>query len=89
MINIGDSLYDEKGHLPMKRGAKEMKFRKIFSGLDETGQDRLLDTAHALLFAAKTRTGKAEKPALLQGTVRQEHDTKPEFVAQKDEGKWQ
>jgi hypothetical protein len=46
----------------MKTGTKkpppqsgEAEFREIFTGLDETGQDRILDTARALDFAAKSR----------------------------------
>jgi hypothetical protein len=38
----------------MKTGPKEAEFRNIFKELGETGQDRLLDVARALFFAAKT-----------------------------------
>jgi hypothetical protein len=34
----------------------EAEFRAIFTGLDENGQDRLLDTARALFFAQKARS---------------------------------
>jgi hypothetical protein len=75
-IHTGGSLYVEKGYLPIQRGAKELEFRTIFNGLNEAGQDRLLDTARALSFAAKTciREGQPE------------HDKKAEFAAQRDEG---
>jgi hypothetical protein len=39
----------------MKTGPKEAEFRNTFRELGETGQDRLLDMAHALYFALKTR----------------------------------
>jgi hypothetical protein len=43
-----------QGGFSMKSGSKEAELRKILNGMDEAGQTRLLDTARALGFAAKT-----------------------------------
>jgi hypothetical protein len=55
--------------------------------------------AHSLLFIQNSKSLAIEKrdeeaviavkPAIPQETVKQEHDAKPEFVTQKNEGKWQ
>jgi hypothetical protein len=57
----------KKEYVFMDTETKEAAFRAIFTRLDENGQDRLLDTARALSFAANTRnreepSGESRKP---------------------------
>jgi hypothetical protein len=62
----------------------EAEISADFRQLPPNRQDCVLETARALSWAAKARTGEAVKPAVPRGTIRQENDRNQKFVIQKD-----